>query len=111
MTSMVAPVKEGGRTAGVAGIDMRLDDLAPVVDGIRPFGTGTTVLLSTSGNLVAGGDATKAGRPADAGLVALAGQAARTARPRSGSSPEAAANGCRSPCRCTSARPTPGRWS
>jgi methyl-accepting chemotaxis protein len=76
MTSMVAPIAQGGRAAGVAGIDMVLDGLAPTVAAIRPFGTGTAMLVSTGGLLVAGGDPAQAGKPADQGVAALAAKAA-----------------------------------
>jgi methyl-accepting chemotaxis protein len=81
MTSIAAPIKRGGTTVGVAGIDMTLDALQPVVNAITPFGTGRALLLSTGGLLVAGGDAGAAGKPADPGVAGLAGRAAGTGGP------------------------------
>ncbi|MFI1990732.1 methyl-accepting chemotaxis protein [Actinoplanes sp. NPDC020271] len=79
MTSMVAPVIRNGATVGVAGIDMQLDGLAPIVDAIKPFGTGSALLVSTGGLLVAGGDSANAGKAVDSGVAELAAKAAASA--------------------------------
>ncbi|BCY07092.1 methyl-accepting chemotaxis protein [Actinoplanes sp. L3-i22] len=78
MTSMAAPIVEGGRTVGVAGVDLPLDSVAAAVAAIKPFGTGSSMLVSSNGLLAGGGDSAQAGKAADAGVVALAGRAAQS---------------------------------
>ena len=80
ITSVAAPVKRDGRVVGVAGIDMSLTTLQTLVGGIKPFGTGRAVLLSTAGAVVGGGDAAQAGKPAAPDVAALAADAARAGR-------------------------------
>jgi methyl-accepting chemotaxis protein len=72
MTSLAVPIVVGGRTVGVAGIDLTLDAVAAELAQIKPFGTGDAMLVSGGGLLVAGGDPEQAGKPADAGMVELA---------------------------------------
>ncbi|WP_241233709.1 methyl-accepting chemotaxis protein [Altericroceibacterium xinjiangense] len=68
MTSVAYPVISGGRTIGVAGIDVALDDISAKLDEMRPFGTGRVMLLSGSGMWVAHPDADLRMKPyADAG--------------------------------------------
>ncbi|GAA2878475.1 chemotaxis protein [Actinoplanes cyaneus] len=76
MSSLVVPISEAGKVVGVAGVDMPLDSFATMVNGIKPFGTGSAMLLSAAGQVVAGGSAEQAGKAADKDVVALAAQAA-----------------------------------
>ncbi|WP_436521157.1 methyl-accepting chemotaxis protein [Actinoplanes sp. HUAS TT8] len=78
MSSMAAPIIRDGRTLGVAGVDLPLDTIATAVAAIKPFGTGSAMLVSSNGLLVGGGDSAQAGKPADAGVVALGASAARS---------------------------------
>ncbi|MEU8612298.1 methyl-accepting chemotaxis protein [Actinoplanes sp. NPDC048791] len=81
MTSVAVPVERSGKVVGVSGIDMALTSLQELVAGIRPFGTGRAVLVSTAGAVVAGGDPAAAGKPADQKLVELATSAVQAGRP------------------------------
>ncbi|MEV6350949.1 methyl-accepting chemotaxis protein, partial [Actinoplanes sp. NPDC051851] len=81
MSSMVVPIVRSGKVAGVTGIDMSLDSFSSLVSGIKPFGTGSAVLLSAGGLLVAGGDSSQAGQAADSAVVTLAGTAATSGSP------------------------------
>jgi methyl-accepting chemotaxis protein len=81
ITSVAVPIKRGGRVIGVSGIDMSLTSLQTLVGGIRPFGTGSAVLISTAGALVGGGDPAQAGKPAPAAVAGLAAGTVRTGLP------------------------------
>ncbi|MEU4427398.1 methyl-accepting chemotaxis protein [Actinoplanes sp. NPDC024001] len=78
ITSISVPIEIDGRVAGVAGIDMSLATLQDLVGEVRPFGTGSAMLLSTGGMLVGGGDAAQAGQAAPAGAAGLAARAAKS---------------------------------
>ena len=91
MTSVAVPIKRDGTVVGVAGVDMALTTLQATVGAVRPFGTGTAMLVSTAGALVAGGEQGQAGKPAPQAVTALAAAAARsggTSRRTSGSGGE-----------------------
>ncbi|MEV6342831.1 methyl-accepting chemotaxis protein, partial [Actinoplanes sp. NPDC051851] len=72
MTSLVAPIVKSGSTVGVAGIDLPLDTLGTLFASLKPLDTGSAMLVSAGGLLVAGGDSAGAGKAADAAVVALA---------------------------------------
>ncbi len=80
ITSVAAPIRRDGRVVGVAGIDMSLATLQELIDGIRPFGTGRAMLVSTDGAVVGGGDPAQAGKPAARDIAALAADAVRAGR-------------------------------
>jgi methyl-accepting chemotaxis protein len=80
MTSVAVPVTRKGTVVGVSGIDMSLTSLQEMIAGIRPFGTGRAMLVSTAGALVAGGDADQAGKPAGQSVTTLATGAVQTGR-------------------------------
>ncbi|MEU4625709.1 methyl-accepting chemotaxis protein [Actinoplanes sp. NPDC023801] len=81
MTSLVAPIVVGGRTVGATGVDLTLDAVSAELAQIRPFGTGDAMLVSATGLLVAGGDPEQAGKPADAAVAELAGNAVSNGAP------------------------------
>ncbi len=62
ITSVVAPIKYRGKVVGVAGIDFSLDTFTKMVQGIKPFETGNTALISNVGTYVANIDPAKAGQ-------------------------------------------------
>ncbi len=69
MTSIAYPVQSGGRTIGVAGADIALDQISARLGALRPFGTGRVMLLSANGAWVAHHDPALRMKPyADAGL-------------------------------------------
>ncbi|MDR6326074.1 methyl-accepting chemotaxis protein [Actinoplanes couchii] len=72
ITSVAVPIERGGTVVGISGIDMSLATLQGLVGAVKPFGSGTAVLLSTAGTVVSG--AGEAGQAAPADLVALAGR-------------------------------------
>ncbi|GAA2378935.1 methyl-accepting chemotaxis protein [Dactylosporangium salmoneum] len=72
MTSATVPIMIGGKFAGLAGADMALADLETQIAGIRPLGAGSAVLLSTAGNVVAGGNADQRTKPLPGPLGDLA---------------------------------------
>jgi len=72
MTSVTYPVISGGKTIGVAGIDIGLTDISARLNQMHPFGTGRVMLLSRSGLWVAHPDAAVRMKAyADAGAEAL----------------------------------------
>ncbi|MFC4070314.1 methyl-accepting chemotaxis protein [Actinoplanes subglobosus] len=81
MTSLAVPITAGGKTAGVAGIDITLDAVAAALAQIRPFGTGNAILVSSGGLLVGGGDPAQAGKPADPAVAELAAAAVAQGSP------------------------------
>ncbi|WP_433367236.1 methyl-accepting chemotaxis protein [Actinoplanes sp. CA-142083] len=78
MTSVAVPIIRSGTVVGVAGIDMALTSLQTLVGSIRPFGTGSAVLVSTAGVVVAGGRADQAGKAAAEDVAALSASAAKS---------------------------------
>jgi methyl-accepting chemotaxis protein len=72
MTSLAVPMLRDGKVVGVTGLDMNLDTLQTLVNGIKPFGTGSAVLVSTAGAVVGGGDASLAGKAAPSDITSLA---------------------------------------
>ncbi len=80
MTSVAVPMIRGGKVVGVSGVDLTLASLQAVISGIRPLGTGSATLLSTSGNVVGGGSSQDVGKPADEGLRALAASSVKTGK-------------------------------
>lgn len=57
VTSIVIPVRSGGKIVGVAGLDVELDQLSIRLGAIRPFGDGRIMLLSSNKAWVAHPDA------------------------------------------------------
>jgi methyl-accepting chemotaxis protein len=82
ITSVATPITMDGKVVGVSGIDMALDTLQTLVGGIKPFGAGSAVLVSTGGLLVAGGTGEAGSAAPDdlAGLAAAAAKAGRTSQ-------------------------------
>jgi methyl-accepting chemotaxis protein len=62
MTSVVVPIKEGGKVIGVAGIDIELSKLQTLVDGIKPYGTGVAAIFSNGGIVAAHFDKARLGK-------------------------------------------------
>ena len=57
MTSIAYPVMSGGKMIGVAGLDLALDDISTLLGGMKPFGSGRTMLLTGAGNWASHPDA------------------------------------------------------
>jgi methyl-accepting chemotaxis protein len=53
ITSVVVPIKVGGKVLGVAGVDITLDALTERLKDIKPYGTGYGYIVSNGGLLVA----------------------------------------------------------
>ena len=52
MTSVAYPVISGGKTIGVVGLDLALDDVSSLLGNMKPLGTGQVMLLSSERNWV-----------------------------------------------------------
>ncbi len=63
VTSVAVPIIIGGKTVGVAGVDVALEEQQKLVAGIAPYGTGRATLVSTSGTVAASGAGFKATSP------------------------------------------------
>ncbi|MEV6924357.1 methyl-accepting chemotaxis protein [Dactylosporangium sp. NPDC051485] len=72
MTSAAVPITIGGKFAGLVGADLALADLETQIAAIKPLGAGSAVLLSTGGNVVAGGSAEQLTKPLSGPLGKLA---------------------------------------
>ncbi|MCL2244562.1 MAG: methyl-accepting chemotaxis protein [Treponema sp.] len=64
ITSATVPIKQAGRTIGVAGIDIELTEIQSMITGIRPFGTGYAALYSNNGMILGHRDSSRVGRAA-----------------------------------------------
>nr|WP_246294009.1 methyl-accepting chemotaxis protein [Desulfobacter latus] len=53
ITSLVVPIKVGGKVLGVAGVDFTMDTLTELISDIKPYGTGYGYIVSNGGVLVA----------------------------------------------------------
>lgn len=62
VVSVCSPIKVGGRTVGVSGIDISMDRFAELAGQIKPFNTGYAYLLADSGMYVAHPDAKLVGQ-------------------------------------------------
>jgi len=62
VVSVCAPIKIGGRTVGVSGIDISMDRFAELAGQIKPFNTGYASLLADSGMYVAHPDSKIVGK-------------------------------------------------
>ncbi len=62
ITSLVAPIKIGGKTVGVAGIDIALSDFQQEIGQIKPYGSGFASLLSNGAVYVGDIDAGNVGK-------------------------------------------------
>jgi methyl-accepting chemotaxis protein len=62
ITSIAAPIKIGGKTVGVAGIDIALSDFQKEIGQIKPYGTGFASLLSNGGVYVGDLDSNQVGK-------------------------------------------------
>ncbi|MGG7517229.1 methyl-accepting chemotaxis protein [Allorhizobium undicola] len=49
ITSVSLPVKIKGQTVGLAGVDIKLDDLSATLNAMRPFDTGRVMLVADNG--------------------------------------------------------------
>jgi len=62
VVSLCSPIKVGGKTLGVAGIDISMDEFARLASEIKPFETGFGFLLADNGMYVAHPDAKLVGK-------------------------------------------------
>ncbi|GAA3602784.1 methyl-accepting chemotaxis protein [Kineosporia mesophila] len=60
VTSVAVPIIIDGKSVGVAGVDVALDEQQRLVSGITPYGTGRATLVSTAGTVAASGAGFKA---------------------------------------------------
>jgi methyl-accepting chemotaxis protein len=72
MMSYGLPIVVDGKFMGTGGVDLSLQALLERVGAIRPFGTGHVEIISTSGLVVSGPDASLIGKVPPAGDPALA---------------------------------------
>ena len=63
--SFGSPITVGGAFVGTGGVDISLADLNTRLAEVRPFDTGTVMLTTASGIVVAGPDASMLGKPLD----------------------------------------------
>ena len=66
MMSFGAPMMAGDTYIGTGGIDLALDNINTRVSAVKPFGTGSVIIVSTSGLVVAHPDATLIGKVLEA---------------------------------------------
>ncbi len=64
ITSMVFPIKIGGKVVGAAGIDMKLSELQKIVKAAKPLGDGYIKVISNEGIYIANRDASQLGKKA-----------------------------------------------
>jgi len=72
LTSLVAPIKDGDRTIGVVGVDMKLSDIWNGLAETRPLGHGSVFVISNEGRWVAMPDADARGTMVTQTMPALA---------------------------------------
>jgi len=63
MTSLVLPIIIDGKTVGVVGVDMSLNQMAEQLRAIKPYGTGSVSLISNTGLWAAYAKADQIGKP------------------------------------------------
>ncbi len=61
ITSLVVPIKIDGRVVGVAGVDVKLEDIQTLVETIKPYETGVAALFSNKGIVAAHFDKSRLG--------------------------------------------------
>ncbi|RZI59771.1 MAG: HAMP domain-containing protein, partial [Zymomonas sp.] len=57
LTSVSFPIMVNGSAIGVAGVDIKLDDLSQTIGALKPFGTGRALLVSSKGKWLVHPDA------------------------------------------------------
>ena len=62
ITSLTVPVTRNGRVIGVAGIDLKLTDLQPITENIKPYGDGIAAIFSRTGLIVTHPDPSRQGK-------------------------------------------------
>ncbi|MGO1120946.1 methyl-accepting chemotaxis protein [Rhodovibrionaceae bacterium A322] len=62
ITSLVVPIRSGGKVIGVAGVDIALSDIQAELAGERPFGDGSISLVTGDGSIVAHNDVALLGK-------------------------------------------------
>ncbi|BCS94419.1 chemotaxis protein [Desulfoluna limicola] len=62
LTSMVTPVKHGGKTLGVVGLDIELKSLSDLVATIKPYETGSAAIVANNGTFAAHVDKERIGK-------------------------------------------------
>ena len=83
MTSLTTPILDGETVLGVSGVDLDLSEVAKTIDGIRPLGGGSAVLVSTGGLVVAGLGQDKLGAelPSDSPIASVIEQVRSSSTP------------------------------
>ena len=76
MTSVVAPIMEGGKVVGVAGVDVALDQLQTKVGALRFYETGFATLVSNGGVYVGDLEPGNVGKDIGSTQTAVAAKAA-----------------------------------
>ncbi len=77
MTSVAVPIHKNGRTVGVAGMDIIIDELQEMIRAIKPYETGHAFLVSNEGSIVAHPDRKLVLKPAADHLSSEAGKGLR----------------------------------
>ncbi|SMG18267.1 methyl-accepting chemotaxis protein [Dethiosulfovibrio salsuginis] len=62
LISLVSPIKKDGKVLGVVGVDIVVDELQRMVEGIKPYGTGVSAIFSNNGTVVAHFDPSRIGK-------------------------------------------------
>jgi methyl-accepting chemotaxis protein/methyl-accepting chemotaxis protein-1 (serine sensor receptor) len=81
ITSLVVPVEIGGKSVGVAGVDISLAGANEALSAVRPMGDGQVSLVTGAGNIVVHPDQSLAGKPLSDGGQATAGWEKLISRP------------------------------
>ena len=75
MSSVTSPIRVGGATVGVAGIDVPLTSIQEQIAGITPYSVGHAALITSSGVVLA------SNRPGDEAGAAIEGEVGEAVRP------------------------------
>ncbi|MDR1869440.1 MAG: methyl-accepting chemotaxis protein, partial [Treponema sp.] len=62
ITSLTIPIKQNGRTIGVAGVDMELTRIQHMAEDVKPLGTGVVGIFSKKGIIIAHPDISRLGK-------------------------------------------------
>jgi methyl-accepting chemotaxis protein len=70
VVSLAAPIRYNGEVVGVAGVDVRVDDIQSIIETIHPYVTGYASLSSVNGRFVAHADLKTVGQQFGGGPLA-----------------------------------------
>lgn len=81
ITSVAKPVMIDGKPAGVAGLDLSLQDTSKALSAVRPMGTGYVSLITSAGKIIGHPDAALVGKSLSEGGAKTAGWDELIAKP------------------------------